>query len=56
MGLGVPYKPFLAVRVKLDQEMVKLEDGSEINTIQAGQGPPLVMWHGFGAAVGFWAS
>ena len=47
---------YVAVKTKIHQKMVPIDDkGNQLNTIRLGGGPPLVMIHGFGAAIGFWA-
>jgi pimeloyl-ACP methyl ester carboxylesterase len=41
--------------LEIDYEQYFVEAGDHrINTIRMGSGPPLVLWHGFGAGIGFW--
>lgn len=47
-------KMLQGIRGKYEQGMVMV-DGVPINTLKIGQGPPLVLVHGFGAALGHWA-
>jgi len=41
-----------ALRTRFEQRMVKLPSGHDINTLVMGQGPPLVLIHGWGAGIG----
>eukprot|EP01119_Soliformovum_irregulare_P012237 TRINITY_DN3169_c0_g1_i1.p1 TRINITY_DN3169_c0_g1~~TRINITY_DN3169_c0_g1_i1.p1 ORF type:complete len:329 (+),score=65.23 TRINITY_DN3169_c0_g1_i1:54-1040(+) len=42
------------VGVTFDQKMIEIEKDVFINTIKVGNGPPLVLFHGFGAGIGLW--
>ncbi|EGG23651.1 hypothetical protein DFA_05785 [Cavenderia fasciculata] len=43
------------IKVPYEQKMVKVGD-HYINTVKAGSGEPLVLIHGYGAALGFWCA
>jgi len=44
----------LALKTPFVQKYVPIGGGNVINTIVLGQGPPLVLIHGFGGGVGTW--
>lgn len=43
------------LQVPFTQEFIG-KDGLHVNTVKVGEGPPLVMVHGFGAGIGLWVN
>lgn len=45
-----------SLKTPFEQKMVELANGERINTVVMGQGPPIVMIHGFGGGLAIFAS